>query len=146
MIDLLNYTLDRPLKRLRVWTRTMLKFLKHYGVVLAVVILVASLSTNVIAEDIHFSEINELVGNKVKVIQPVPLRESPPSGFWFRPGKMVKELALMSEYKIVAVKTFPYVFTNQTWVLLIRLDNGKKLGWSYFGESTAKSENFASVD
>ena len=81
----------------------------------------------------------------VKAKEPVPVRIYPPQGFLVLPGKKVDELKPKNTYKIIAVKVLPYVFSNQTWILLGNPNSDKKLGWSYFGKDTLKSKNFALV-
>ena len=88
-------------------------------------------------------DIDALVGSTVTAKAAVPVRESPPRGLLVLPGKKIAQLTLEDAYEITGAMVFPYVFSNQTWVLLSRHDSNDVLGWSYFGKDASESMNFA---
>ena len=89
-------------------------------------------------------DIDALVGNTVTAKAPVPVRESPPHGLLVLPGKKIAELTLEEDaYQITRAMVLPYIFSNQTWVLISRRDSNDVLGWSYFGKDASESTNFA---
>jgi hypothetical protein len=84
------------------------------------------------------------IGATVSAHWSMPLRQSPPGGFFRGLAPQVGATKPSQHYTVEDSKTVPNLTGDESWVKL-KAVSGEEAGWSYDGQSNDKSGNLEEV-
>jgi hypothetical protein len=76
------------------------------------------------------------LGATVKAKADLPLRESPPSGFFGQKGNEIGVVTPANPYIVLDTKTFSTIGGGETWLKVINKSDPSKSGWIFSGSKT----------
>jgi len=85
-----------------------------------------------------------VIGSKVRVHWALPLRQSPPGGFFRGLGPQIGSTKPSQIYTVEDSRIVPNCTGEESWVKL-KANSGEEVGWSYDGKSNSTFGNLEEV-